>query len=873
MKFILTVLLLIAYTIADETKILCSTGTRDYDSDVLAEAAYGNLSGKGRVELQMCEESFNSQLIVAGQTNASATDYLVFMKGPSVPRWGARKDVNSATGAVLLQSAYVRVQDLKINGNADYPQGAITFSNASNFNVIDRCLITSTSATNAAGLIWPGTQATNLVVQNTAIICLGLSSTGWGIYQGGTFQNVLVKGFGNGVRDGVYKNCAVVGNGTAYTNAQAGSVTNASFAASAPGTGSLSSVTNWAFASDGYTFLNTSALYGVGTDLSGSYTTDINGDTWSAWSIGPNFGRAPETVADLGCTEGFCATINETNRDSLMLYLKSDTLANGNVKEYAFGKKEGVRASTPIVNGKFTQACSLTVSPLSSVTFRDGIDISGMSKFSFFGTFKQRALTASNRTPFGQYYNTSNRFMFLTNTTSKFVWWFDGATATVDLGSEFVAGRWHAMAAVYDGTQADNATRFRVWVDGVERTLTFTSTIPATKLTQTGYFSIAGNSGSFDGTVDEVAVWRGTLTDTQAKRLTVNGAIRSEITSIPLNTVKSWRRKTPITYKLNPIGATRDITLSVKDSTLTTTWASKSTTNNATDSNFVDSIPFVRGGWAKQYISMDYGGLPLLRDSSLYTFGIGPVILGAGQSNMVGYGEAPFTPTTQKASSFQLTTWTVLADSVGGVGGSMFPSFVNTLTPRINMPIGIISKAKTSTALWASPLTVSEWLYSASPLSDTACVFNRAAYHARLAGPVDAVFWYQGESDALLGHTRADYKDSLTKVINKFRDSLFQPDLPFFIVNLASASEGAVSLEAMAIIRSAIDDVDASVSNVSVPCRPFDLGYERIDAWHLNTESQRLLGVCMADATYSYYFPSSSTGGGNSILRRMGLSP
>lgn len=49
-----------------------------------------------------------------------------------------------------------------------------------------------------------------------------------------------------------------------------------------------------------------------------------------------------------------------------------------------------------------------------------------------------------------------------------------GATAT---GGSVSATGWHVISLVYDGTQPDNASRFKVFVDGVQDTLTFTGTV------------------------------------------------------------------------------------------------------------------------------------------------------------------------------------------------------------------------------------------------------------------------------------------------------------------------------------------------------------------------------------------------------------
>ena len=52
-----------------------------------------------------------------------------------------------------------------------------------------------------------------------------------------------------------------------------------------------------------------------------------------------------------------------------------------------------------------------------------------------------------------------------------------GATAT---GGNATATGWHVMALRFDGTKADNATRFNAWVDATAESLTFTGTVGTT---------------------------------------------------------------------------------------------------------------------------------------------------------------------------------------------------------------------------------------------------------------------------------------------------------------------------------------------------------------------------------------------------------
>ena len=72
------------------------------------------------------------------------------------------------------------------------------------------------------------------------------------------------------------------------------------------------------------------------------------------------------------------------------------------------------------------------------------------------------------------------------------------------------SGSWFHVAAVFDGTLTGNANRAKLFIDGIHRDLTFTSTIPATTydfsgLTQFVSFNI--NPQFFGGYLDELRVW------------------------------------------------------------------------------------------------------------------------------------------------------------------------------------------------------------------------------------------------------------------------------------------------------------------------------------------------------------------------------
>jgi hypothetical protein len=62
-------------------------------------------------------------------------------------------------------------------------------------------------------------------------------------------------------------------------------------------------------------------------------------------------------------------------------------------------------------------------------------------------------------------------------------------------------GQWYHVAVVFDGTQATNANRLKLYINGVQKALAFSGTIPATTGTNTSNLSF------YRSDVDEVRIW------------------------------------------------------------------------------------------------------------------------------------------------------------------------------------------------------------------------------------------------------------------------------------------------------------------------------------------------------------------------------
>jgi hypothetical protein len=81
-------------------------------------------------------------------------------------------------------------------------------------------------------------------------------------------------------------------------------------------------------------------------------------------------------------------------------------------------------------------------------------------------------------------------------------------------------GTWHSLAMVYDGSQADNATRLKLYVDGVLVSLSFVGTIPATGPDLiSDDLTIGLTSSSFDGKIDDFRIYDVALTEAEVQAL------------------------------------------------------------------------------------------------------------------------------------------------------------------------------------------------------------------------------------------------------------------------------------------------------------------------------------------------------------------
>lgn len=106
-------------------------------------------------------------------------------------------------------------------------------------------------------------------------------------------------------------------------------------------------------------------------------------------------------------------------------------------------------------------------------------------------------------------YSTSN---------SRVEWHFSSTGANDAFGYFATTDKldWHHYVFRYDASQATNATRCRIWCDGIEKVLTFSGTIPASLFAAANNFAlaaaVAGGTGAFRGRMDNVAYYSRAIT-------------------------------------------------------------------------------------------------------------------------------------------------------------------------------------------------------------------------------------------------------------------------------------------------------------------------------------------------------------------------
>tara|TARA_Y100001938_G_scaffold150609_1_gene242397 strand:- start:491 stop:1288 length:798 start_codon:yes stop_codon:yes gene_type:complete len=122
----------------------------------------------------------------------------------------------------------------------------------------------------------------------------------------------------------------------------------------------------------------------------------------------------------------------------------------------------------------------------------------------------------------GKHQNDSHRtYSFINNTGKVYFGIANGSDSSenghgkLQAADQLSADTWYHLAFVYDGTATGNANRLKIYVDGTNKTLDFSQTIPSTTSNESTYGSNSLDIGRnetnsnniFDGKIDEVGIW------------------------------------------------------------------------------------------------------------------------------------------------------------------------------------------------------------------------------------------------------------------------------------------------------------------------------------------------------------------------------
>ncbi|KAF5178233.1 putative carbohydrate esterase [Thalictrum thalictroides] len=234
---------------------------------------------------------------------------------------------------------------------------------------------------------------------------------------------------------------------------------------------------------------------------------------------------------------------------------------------------------------------------------------------------------------------------------------------------------------------------------------------------------------------------------------------------------------------------------------------------------------------------------------SSHRYGSKHIFLLAGQSNMAGRGgvngnkwngfippQCQSTPWIHRLNAG--LRWEVAHEPLHvdidenktcGIGPGM--SFANAIRAS-SSKIGVVRLVPC--AIGGTKL--SEWLRGTQHYNE---LVNRARVSLRGGGVIQALLWYQGESDTTSRMEADSYKGKMEKFITDLRSDLRLPSLPIIQVGLASGEGPFVDK-----VREAQRRINLqNVAYVDAKCLPVER-----DHLHLTTQSQVRLGQMMANA-------------------------
>jgi hypothetical protein len=223
-----------------------------------------------------------------------------------------------------------------------------------------------------------------------------------------------------------------------------------------------------------------------------------------------DFGTAPiDTLYKISKSDGTIQMVNLTHISGSQ-YTMEDIL-DGGMADLFYWKNQGLPPAPPIA-GTSLQLSTGSVSAGNIAT------LSGANKFTLEAWVK-----FNDSTPWGSIFyrngGSTNRIVLSSGpNNSLHVVVSNGQVNYANSPNNiFTANNWYHVAVVYDGTQSTDAGKLKLYVNGLQQSLFFSSgNVPSTAGTTTapmviGAIDQTGSGSYFNGTVDEVRIWNTAL--------------------------------------------------------------------------------------------------------------------------------------------------------------------------------------------------------------------------------------------------------------------------------------------------------------------------------------------------------------------------
>ena len=293
------------------TQILLGSISGTFSSGEVVQVSAGNsvtisdVGDSAIVVLEGYTGTFTGLVVISGATTSSTNKIII--RSASGHGHGGQIDTGFKINSTTVQQTTFNV------GTSNVELRDFVIACEATVGNYSTALQITTSGSSASNMIISASQqgvVNNATLDNCLVYCNGLHATpAQGInttdqrYANAVARNCTVSGFLIGYANWyvpwarspqTLKNCVAYNNTSSLNDATDGhvnSITNADDTGEvvSAGIGSISSVSSSDFvdsANDDYHLVSGSALIGAGTDLSGSFTTDIDGDTRSSWDIG-----------------------------------------------------------------------------------------------------------------------------------------------------------------------------------------------------------------------------------------------------------------------------------------------------------------------------------------------------------------------------------------------------------------------------------------------------------------------------------------------------------------------------------------------------------------------------------------------------------